>query len=330
MFRAFDPFRGLALTNAVHHRTDPDLRPPSGTLLCTGHGIFLWPGSPLLAKRGGRFVVRPRDQIYDLVCRLHGPRAAWTPLLPVLEQTAALLNDADVDAARAYLKRLQLPPLSRAGADLMRAIAKRLAIEPPSLPLAPNDNAGLRPDLADGLADAYSAPHPTWGLGKAGAAGDPARLGGPPNAGWFATQASASSAEPVQAARRRCVASAAALAAATPSAKNPVPYFGNHQCVALVRAVADTPPTADWRPGPSVQDGDVPIGTAIATFGPDGRYTNEKATAHAAIYLGRENDGMWVLEQYAGQPPQRKFYPFADNALPIRDGRNYRVIEVAK
>jgi len=55
MFRAFDPFRGLALTNAVHHRTDPDLRPPSGTLLCTGHGIFLWPGSPLLAKRGDRF-----------------------------------------------------------------------------------------------------------------------------------------------------------------------------------------------------------------------------------------------------------------------------------
>ncbi|GGF16741.1 hypothetical protein GCM10011611_23140 [Aliidongia dinghuensis] len=164
------------------------------TLACTTAGVFLWPGSPLLTKLGGQFVVRPRDRVYDLVCRLHGPRAAWTPLLPALERAAQLLNAGDVTAAQARLDRLVLPPLSRAGADLMRAIARRFDLEPLALPVAPDDQAGLAPDLAAGLADAYYAIEgDIWPLRKASAAADfddrHPRLGVPPNPGWFATTA---------------------------------------------------------------------------------------------------------------------------------------------
>jgi hypothetical protein len=69
------------------------------TVACTADGIFLWPGTPLLTKLGGRFSVRPRNKVYDLVCRLHGPRAAWTPVLPTLERAAELLSQTDVEAA---------------------------------------------------------------------------------------------------------------------------------------------------------------------------------------------------------------------------------------
>lgn len=158
-------------------------------LVCTQDGIFLWPGTPLLTKLGGRFAVRPRDRVYDLVCRLHGPRAAWTPLIPVLERAAGLLSEGRIEAARACLDRLSLPPLTRAGADLAVAIAKRLGVVPPATPVARDDTVRLRLDLAEALAAAYDGAIPgLWPFAKApGDDFDAAhpRLGGPPNPGWF-------------------------------------------------------------------------------------------------------------------------------------------------
>jgi len=200
MFDWFDPLRELVLANVAHRHTDPDFSPPPGTLLCTPDGIFLWPGSPLLTKLGGRFVVRPRDRIYDLVCRLHGPRAAWTPILPVLECAADLLNRADIAAARICLGRLTLPPLDRAGCDLVRAIADRLGIAPLGAMIGHTDGTGLRRNLAEGLARAYDAVEPIWAVRKVDAAGDfdvnHPRLGGPPNAGWFTTSVSDGTSKP--------------------------------------------------------------------------------------------------------------------------------------
>jgi hypothetical protein len=195
MFRRFDPLQEFALANAAHRHTDHDLPSPSGTLLVTSDGIFLWPGSPLLTKLEGRFVVRRRDRVYDLVCRLHGPRAAWTPLLPVLERAAQWLNDGDVEAGRACLDRIVLPPLTRAGADLVCAIASRLDVEPPAVPVTSNDGTGLCPGLAAGLASAYDTSVPgLWPLCKVAAGSDfdrtHPRLGERPNAGWFVTPAS--------------------------------------------------------------------------------------------------------------------------------------------
>lgn len=333
MFVEFDPLRELALANAAHRHTDPGLQPPSGTLLCTGDGIFLWPGSPLLIKQGGRFVLRPRDRIYDLVCRLHGPRAAWTPLLSILERPADLLTEDKIDHARACLRRLTLPPLSRAGVDLMRAIAKRLQIDPLDGAPGTQDGTGLRPDLARALAQTYDAVEPAlWLFRKTDPASDfdgrHPRLEGPPNAGWFATTASAAGAE--IATPQRFKASAAAIAAATPSANHQVAFIGDQQCVTLVRALAGTPRTAEWRPGGLVEGAELPRGTAIATFGPDGRYTNQTATAHAAIYLYQTAAGIRVLEQYANNPPHEYTYPFKSGKFPVNDGRNYYVIEAGK
>jgi hypothetical protein len=84
-------------------------------------------------------------------------------------------------------------------------------------------------------------------------------------------------------------------------------------------------------PGPPVWGmTDLKQGTAIAVFGADGRYTNDKDTAHAAIYLDQNENGIRVLEQYVGQKPQVKTYPPVSRDLPIKDARNYRVIEVKK
>jgi hypothetical protein len=159
------------VANAARSIRSPDAAPAASTLACVPHRIFLWPGTPLLTKFGHRFAVRPRDRVYDVVCRLHGPRAAWAPLLPTLERAADLLNGGDVAAARACLDGLALPPLSRAGADLMRAIAERHEIAPLDLPVARDDGAGLRRDLAAGLAEAYEAIDPSlWALSKVAAA----------------------------------------------------------------------------------------------------------------------------------------------------------------
>lgn len=80
---------------------------------------------------------------------------------------------------------------------------------------------------------------------------------------------------------------------------------GSGQCVALVQA-ADSAVglTRTWAQGSQVQ-GNVQIrpGTTIATFDAGGRYANATdGSSHAAIYLGQNEQGIQVLDQWLGRP----------------------------
>lgn len=80
---------------------------------------------------------------------------------------------------------------------------------------------------------------------------------------------------------------------------------GSGQCVALVQAAdPDVGLTRTWTQGAQVQGNtDLKPGTVIATFGPDGTYTNSlDGSSHAAIYLGQDATGIQVIDQWAGHP----------------------------
>ncbi len=85
--------------------------------------------------------------------------------------------------------------------------------------------------------------------------------------------------------------------------------FGNGQCVALVRAVADVPNHSLWREGAKLADairttGGIADGTAIATFF-NGVYPSQATGNHAAIFVSAAADftSVVVFDQWAGQSP---------------------------
>ena len=75
---------------------------------------------------------------------------------------------------------------------------------------------------------------------------------------------------------------------------------GNGQCVAFVQKASRAPVTKEWKRGNLVKgDTTVAKGTAIATFDPNGRYGNHTdGSSHAAIYMGQDNKGLNVLDQF--------------------------------
>lgn len=81
---------------------------------------------------------------------------------------------------------------------------------------------------------------------------------------------------------------------------------GTHQCVALVQAFARAPLTRQWKQGASVR-GQLLLakGTAIATF-EDGVYKSRPHGNHAALYLSQDQGGVWVMDQWAGDPGKTK------------------------
>lgn len=112
---------------------------------------------------------------------------------------------------------------------------------------------------------------------------------------------------------------------------------GNGQCVALVHAVAVTPPTSLWSQGDSViNNKDIVPGTVIATFDANGRYGNHTdGTSHAAIYLGQTKDGILVLDQWKGSThkldhaPQPRLIRFVHSrpAQKVDQGDQYYVVK---
>lgn len=124
--------------------------------------------------------------------------------------------------------------------------------------------------------------------------------------------------------------------------------YGNGQCVALVKSVAGLGQTATWQQGDNVlqlaQGGSPPpIGTAVATFGANGTYTNSlDGTSHAAIITGYTQDasgnytGMTVLDQYVGTngvpvPSRIHTIPFnSSSSQVIGNASNYNVINVSR
>jgi hypothetical protein len=86
--------------------------------------------------------------------------------------------------------------------------------------------------------------------------------------------------------------------------------IGAGYCVDFVKAAAGVPLTAAWQAGAEVRGNpDIARGTAIATFESDGSYRSESGN-HAAIYLSQDNDGIWVYDQWQGQPVHKRLIRF--------------------
>jgi hypothetical protein len=107
---------------------------------------------------------------------------------------------------------------------------------------------------------------------------------------------------------------------------------GAGHCVDFVKASAGVPRTAAWQEGAEVRGNPhIPRGTAIATFESDGGYTSESGN-HAAIYLYQDDRGIWVYDQWQGQPVHKRLIPFEGGngskwGSKSNDGRRFAVIE---
>ncbi|MCJ2035696.1 BPSL0067 family protein [Methylobacterium sp. J-068] len=98
------------------------------------------------------------------------------------------------------------------------------------------------------------------------------------------------------------------------------------QCVSYVKTVCPSlPATFAWKKGPPVKGNDKLLpGTVIATF------SGLKYKGHAAIYVGQDEDGIQVYDQYV-TPPSPK--PVGPRTLRWKasgnsnNGNNFYVVE---
>jgi hypothetical protein len=108
--------------------------------------------------------------------------------------------------------------------------------------------------------------------------------------------------------------------------------IGAGYCVDFVRAAAGVPRSAAWQEGAEVLGNPhIAPGTAIATFESDGSYTSESGN-HAAIYLYQDDHGIWVYDQWQGQPVHKRLIRFEGGSggkwgSKSNDGRRFAVIE---
>jgi len=118
-------------------------------LACTDDGLLLG-RTPLIERRGGRFVVRERNEIERLLKEAFPRCTAVDRLMPGLATVASALNANDACLARIAAVHLKIPDLpsfsAREGMEIEDCLIK---------------SADWNPDL-----------HP--------------RTGTPPNPGWFA------------------------------------------------------------------------------------------------------------------------------------------------
>jgi hypothetical protein len=107
---------------------------------------------------------------------------------------------------------------------------------------------------------------------------------------------------------------------------------GAGHCVDFVKASAGAPRTDAWQAGAEVHGNPrVAPGTAIATFESDGSYTSETGN-HAAIYLYQDDRGIWVYDQWQGQPVHKRLIRFEGGSggkwgSKSNDGTRFAVIE---
>lgn len=103
-------------------------------LIATADGVFLWPGSALLERRGNGFVaMMPRDVNARLGC-FFGPAANDTSIHSLLEFARDELCAGRKESVQRRLDCLPLPPLSSNGQRLMQAVAARQGLTPPDIP----------------------------------------------------------------------------------------------------------------------------------------------------------------------------------------------------
>lgn len=101
------------------------------------------------------------------------------------------------------------------------------------------------------------------------------------------------------------------------------PLAGTGDCVELIKHYAPGligKPTSAWRPGERVIDvaSSLPRGTAIATF-VDGHFPHRKTGQHAAFFLASAGSGIYVMDQWAGDPDNK---PTISKRHIARKGRN--------
>jgi hypothetical protein len=106
---------------------------------------------------------------------------------------------------------------------------------------------------------------------------------------------------------------------------------GSGQCVAYVQRASGAPQTALWKRGNRVKGGQVPQGTAIATFDPNGTYGNHTdGRSHAAIFHEELPEGLLVWDQWLHHPVAPRVIHFRNGEGPaVNDGDQFCVIEVS-
>ncbi len=113
---------------------------------------------------------------------------------------------------------------------------------------------------------------------------------------------------------------------------NPAAYngkvVGNGQCVRFVQSCSTVPQTMAWKQGVAVRGANIPAGTAIATF-INGKYPSMAAGNHAAIYISQDATGIWVWDQWVGQPVHKRHIRFknSDTIDRSNNGAAFSVIE---
>lgn len=108
---------------------------------------------------------------------------------------------------------------------------------------------------------------------------------------------------------------------------------GSGQCVALVQAAnPGIGLTRTWKCGPPVQGNtDLRPGTAIATFNSADRYANATdGSSHAAIYLGQNERGIQVMDQWAGSAAAVRTIPWNNpSGVAANTGTAFHVVQSA-
>jgi hypothetical protein len=107
----------------------------------------------------------------------------------------------------------------------------------------------------------------------------------------------------------------------------------NGHCARFIQVAGGVGQTATWRRGVRARGGNLEPGTLIATFGPDGRYTNRvDGTAHCAILIAEQTDGLLVWDQWQGQPVHQRVIRYRGGTNPtnaMNDGDCFHAIELA-
>lgn len=109
---------------------------------------------------------------------------------------------------------------------------------------------------------------------------------------------------------------------------------GSGQCVALVQSASPSVgSTHTWTCGEAVQGNtNLRPGTAIATFEASGHYANATdGNSHAAIYLGQNERGVQVLDQWSGNPAAVRTIPWVNSGnTAANTGSAFHVVRSAK
>jgi hypothetical protein len=114
--------------------------------------------------------------------------------------------------------------------------------------------------------------------------------------------------------------------------------IGNGQCMTACKHFSGiTAPTGQWQEGPGAANNpNLPIGTAIATFGSNGKYPTN-GDQNSGIYMGQGRNGsILILDQWPAHPasgtpdhpPQIREMRFNDGNTLSNSAQAYHVIIV--